>query len=89
MISNIAFLTGSQKSFVDKFSQLVIRESSDLANTSSNSNLSDWQRDDMNYIARMSRSKVTADKRLLDLYKLRRAETRKSIQEIKAEELAE
>ena len=43
----------------------------------------------MNYIARMSRSKVTADKRLLDLYKLRRAETRKSIQEIKAEELAE
>ena len=89
MISNIAFLTGSQKSFVDKFSQLVIRESSDLANTSSNSNLSDWQRDDMNYIARMSRSKVTADKRLIDLYKLRRAETRKSIQEIKAEELAE
>ena len=37
MATNIALLNGGQKSFVDLFSQMVIRESSDLCDGSNDS----------------------------------------------------
>lgn len=54
-------------------SQLVIRESSNLDETSSNNDLSDWQRDDMIYVKRMMKSTNKTDQRLLKLYKVRKA----------------
>ena len=53
MTSSLAILTGAQKSFVDKFSQLTIRESSDMMNTTSETDLSDWKREDMNFVSKM------------------------------------
>ena len=38
----MGLLSGSQSFFVDKMSQLVIRESSNLEETSQDSELSDW-----------------------------------------------
>ena len=61
----------------------MIRESSDLVNTSSDAELSDWKKDDMNFTNRMTTSKDTTDKCMINLYKLRRAETGISIEEIK------
>ena len=89
MTSNIAVLTGHQKSFVDKFSQLTIRESSDLMDMTSETDLSDWKRENMNFVSKIERSKEICDKRFIHLYKLRRAETRKSIADITKEELQE
>ena len=67
----------------------MIRESSDLVNTSSDAELSDWKKDDMNFTNRMTTSKDTTDKRMINLYKLRRAETGISIEEIKKREKEE
>ena len=75
MATNIALLTGSQKSFVDNFSQLIIRESSDFCSTSSDAELSDPQREDMSLGRNMALSKDLVDKRLINLYKIRRDET--------------
>ena len=61
----------------------MIRESSDLVNTSSDAELSDWNKDAMNFTNTMATSKDTTDKRMINLYKLRRAETGISIEEIK------
>ena len=41
---------------MDKMSQLVIRESSNLDETSEDSELSDWQRDNMDYAKAMTES---------------------------------
>ena len=54
-------------------SQMVIRESDNLEETSSENELSDWQRDDMVYVKRMMRSPNELSKRLLNLYKVRQA----------------
>ena len=89
MASMMAALTGHQKSFIDKYSQLIIRESSDLCNTSSDAQLSDWQREDMRFTKRMTLSQNLVDKRLVNLFKIRRAETRKDIEAVIAEEEAE
>ena len=40
--SLLGLLKGRQNAFVDKFSQLLIRESSDMGQTSSDAELSDW-----------------------------------------------
>lgn len=69
----LGLLNGRQSLFVDKMSQLVIRESSNLDETSSNNDLSDWQRDDMIYVKRMMKSSNKTDQRLLKLYKVRKA----------------
>ena len=50
----LGLLSGGQSFFVDKMSQLVIRESSNLEETSSDSELSDWQRDNMDYAKNMT-----------------------------------
>ena len=53
----LGLLSGRQSFFVDKMSQMTIRESSDFEKTSSDSQLSDWQRDNMDYAKKMSTSK--------------------------------
>ena len=89
MASTIVRLSSNQKQFIDKFSQLIIRESSDLVNTTSDAQLSDWQREDMTFTKKMTLSQDPFDKRLVQLYKIRRAETRKNIDAVTAEESAE
>ena len=68
-------MSSRQKSFVDKFSQLVIRESSDFGGaTSSDAELSDWGKEEMQFAAQMTSSKLRDDSRFINLYKLREAE---------------
>ena len=69
----MGLLSGRQKSYIDRISQLVIRESSDLDETSSDRELSDWQRDEMDYAKRMAQSSNIIDKRLIGIYRLRKA----------------
>lgn len=54
-------------------SQLIIRESTDFEKTSDDDELSDWQKDEMNYAQSMANSKDKVDKRLIDLYLIRKA----------------
>ena len=58
---------------MDKISQPVIRESSNLDETSSDRDLSDWQNDDLIYAARMLKSSCKVDERFLKLYKVKKA----------------
>ena len=51
----------------------MIRESSNLEETSSDSELSDWQRDNMDYAKAMTESQNLVDQRLISLYKTRKA----------------
>ena len=51
----------------------MIRESSNLDETSSDRDLSDWQRDDLIYAGRMLKSSSKVDARFLKLYKVKRA----------------
>ena len=60
-------------------SQMIIRESSDGMNSqdrgpSSDDNHSDWQQDNMDYATKMIKSSDRVDKRLIDLYMLKRAD---------------
>ena len=52
----------------------MIRESSNLEETSSDAELSDWERDDMHYVERMFESSNKVDQRFIDLYKIRKAQ---------------
>ena len=52
---------------------MILRESDNFDETSSDHELSDWQRDDMIYVKRMIQSPNQTDKRLLDLYKVQKA----------------
>ena len=54
-------------------SPMIIRESSNLEDTSSDNELSDWQRDDMIYVKRMMQSSNQVDARLIKLFKVRQA----------------
>ena len=54
-------------------SQLVIRESSNLDETSDDSELSDWQRDNMDYAKALAESRNKVDERLINLYRIRKA----------------
>lgn len=69
----LGLLSGRQSFFVDKMSQLMIRESSNLEETSSDAELSDWGNDDMHYVKRMFESSNKVDKRFIDMYKIRKA----------------
>ena len=55
-------------------SQLNIRESSNFEDTSSDSELSDWQKDNMAYAEKMTASKEEVDKRLINLYMIMKAD---------------
>ena len=60
--------------FVNKMSQMVIRESSDSQNTSSDDELSDQVHDEINHINKMMHSASHVDKRLIELFKVSRAD---------------
>ena len=47
---------------------MIIRESSNFEDTSSDQDLSDWQKDNMDYARRMAASNGEVDKRLINLY---------------------
>ena len=51
--------------------------------------MSDWEKEDMTFTSKMTGSSDPIDKRLINLYKIRRAETRATIEAVKAEEIAE
>ena len=53
MTGIMGLLSGRQSYFADRMSQLVIRESTDLEETSADEELSDWQQDSMNFVTRM------------------------------------
>ena len=52
---------------------MIIRESSNLEETSSDQDLSDWGRDDMKFAERMTKSTNKVDNRLINLYRIRKA----------------
>ena len=54
-------------------SQLNIRESSNFEETSADSELSDWQKDNMDYAEKMTASTKLVDKRLINLYIMMKA----------------
>ena len=53
----LGLLNNQQSKFVDKMSQLIIRESTDFDESSADEELSDWQKDNMHYIRRMASSR--------------------------------
>ena len=69
----IGLLTGSQSLFVNKMAQMVVRESSDT-NTSADDELDDLQKTDTLYVKKMMLSQGKVDNRLINLYKLRKAD---------------
>ena len=69
----LGLLSGCQSFFVDKMSQLVIRESSNMEETSQDEELSDWQRDNMAYALQMASSADKIDERFINLYRIKRA----------------
>ena len=69
----MALLSGKQSFFIDKMSQMLIRESSNFEETSEDEELSDWGMDDHKYIAKLTNSKEKVDQRLIDLYMITRA----------------
>ena len=71
----MGLLSGRQSIFVSKMAQMIIREDdSQSENTSSDAELSDWQRDNMAYAAQMANSVDPVDKRFVNLYLLRKAD---------------
>ena len=66
-----------------------MRESDDLAKTSSDTELSDWKQEDIRFTERMTLSKNPSDKRMINLYKIRRAETTRKIEACKTENMKE
>lgn len=51
----------------------MIRESENFEETSDDEKLSDWQRDNMDYAKRMAMSSNKTDQKLINLYKIRKA----------------
>ena len=67
--------------FVNKMSQMIVRESSDSV-TSDDNDLEDKQMNDILYAQKMINSKGKVDLRLLNLYKLRKADKTKDFIEL-------
>ena len=72
--SLLGLLRGRHTAFVDKFSQLLIRESSDMGQTSSDAELSDWGRKQTEFLSTIASSRKFTDKRLFEIFELRIAE---------------
>ena len=70
--SLLGLLKGRQSSFVDYHSQLVVRESTDMDNTSSDAELDDWSQRNMDFVDKMNISSDIVDKRLLQIFKIGR-----------------
>ena len=73
MTAILGLLSGRQSFFVDKMSQMIIRESSNCEETSHDEELSDWEREDMRHMQDMFTSTNKVDQRFIDLYKVREA----------------
>ena len=73
--SLLGLLTSKQSAFVDKMSQIVIRESSDFDETSEDDELESRQYEkDMNlFVQKMVRSKDVVDQRFVNMYRVRKA----------------
>ena len=54
-------------------SQMIIRESSNFEETSSDDQLSDWENDNMSYAKQMAFSNNKVDARLMNLYMISKA----------------
>ena len=63
----IGLLSGPQSLFVNKMSQLIIRESS-ASETSGDDELNDKQKSDLQYVRKMIHSRNRVDKRFLKFY---------------------
>ena len=74
MTTCLGLLSGRQSFFVDKMSQMVIRESSMSDASLSDEELSDWQADKMDYARRMVYSDRRADRRFINMYLVRLAQ---------------
>ena len=72
--SLLGLLKGRQSSFVDYYSQLVIRESDDMENTSEDDELDDWGKKNMDFVDKMQVSGNEVDQRLLAIFNLRQNE---------------
>lgn len=73
MTTSLGLLTRNQSILVDNFSQPVLRESTDIDQTSSDEELSDWRHEDIELIKSMTHSHNAADKRFISIFKLKRA----------------
>ena len=60
-VAVLALLSGKQSFFIDKMSQMLIRESSNFEETSDDEELSDWGMDDHRYIEKLAKSKEKVD----------------------------
>ena len=67
----LGLLKGRQCSFIDKYSALVLRESTDMDVTSQDEELSDIGTGSLHFVGSMVRSKEKVDKRLISLVKMR------------------
>jgi len=69
----LALLTGKQSYLVEKMSNLIIRESSDFSNTSFDSELSAWEKENAQIYRQLPESKDKTDKRIVDIFMLSKA----------------
>ena len=62
-MGNLVTLSGRQSFFLEKMSQLIVRESSDDGHTSLDSEIeaSDWEKDSMVYVDKMAKSTNEVD----------------------------
>ena len=67
----LGVLKPHQNQFADKFSQLIVKEGSEIAITSSDAELSDWGKETVVQADKMFSSHDKVDKRLLNILKLR------------------
>lgn len=68
----LGLLKPRQNHFVDKFSQLIVKEDSADVATSSGNELSDWAKEKMIYAGKMLTSFDSVDRRLINILNLRR-----------------
>ena len=85
MTSLMALLSCQQMHFVDKMSNVFIRESSDVENTSTDNELAVMNNNGLNMrlAKRMIKSKDKVDSRLVDIIRLRKADQLKTAQQKK------
>ena len=85
MTSLMALLSCQQMHFVDKMSNVFIRESSDVENTSTDNELAVMNNNSLNMrlAKRMIKSKDKVDNRLVDIMRLRKADQLKTAQQKK------
>ena len=71
MASLLGLLKGRQSSFVDYYSQVVIREYDDMEKTSEGDELDDWGKKNIDFVDKMQASGNEVDQRLLAIFNLR------------------